>query len=951
MNNKMTKTSIYENSSLYDIISELNLICTEEKAIRDIRKIYKPYNTYPLTNHDMNRLSYLYKHFTIPTYMKDKIEIWIGEERVVDYEYICDNNFEGYTHVYLHFDTDATEVSVRYNPYIIFNHRIFGEDNRGVYVLEMELNDKRLTAIKDRLSNVYYITFDGYKKPNITITDKTIKYECPYFQYMDFYIESNLIYCGDISANETVYIDDILSDYTYGAYIVDNNPDINFDARFYPAIKCDTGGFLRVYSDNCVHRPYPQYTRILNYAENMDYYDDPYNSPLADKLPEFDYVIDSSMSDNEILEIFAKISMYFYRWNEAPLSERCAPIFTVLNNNHKFDTDAFVKMTFHPTTYETKTAYISTFKYEDFSDVIMYKGRVIYNYFIDKVAIRNNEAWVDKLYGIDRYVIEFDSDINIEDLTVIKFHSYENTMSENLDPILDKNNLLHLHRKVNKFWHNIMAISHEDADLFYPDDQVWVGNTVPPTLDDHLWFELLSETPTITPIENNFTNWTKTNVTEIINTKVVAMNKVLDMESDLVVNTELKKVHWGEDEPNPETVSDNDIWIQWFDSIKDYITYSSETTLLVHVNERIYSVQFDEELDSLRVLAFDDIVLNFRNGDRCVRYLSILADLQQSGLVKPEDMVRFYGRLVTDKDNFDPQLKRIKTHMSNIVSEAQCELDDFTIIYGRNLVRQHWDIKQTSTANIHARNANNIDFTEDGCIDEHIHQFTKYTQTSNPNILKQDIENPRYILYGKNEDEQDSYYDETLNSENVLIQSGVIPYYCRDYFSYIPDKCLVFVNGIFIPSNKIEIRSDYRIAIKEFDQFIETVDIYYNQADNYLMKLIHCSEQYIPPQDYNEPILGYNRMEYIDIKSINYQGYYDLLRIDYFDNDKLLKIIENSTDEELSMLVDNMLEQFAPITYKGAYGKEHANRIIIYGGGNNNKKYQLFNKERVTEIE
>ena len=79
--------------------------------------------------------------------------------------------------------------------------------------------------------------------------------------------------------------------------------------------------------------------------------------------------------------------------------------------------------------------------------------------------------------------------------------------------------------------------------------------------------------------------------------------------------------------------------MEWYATIKDHISYSSENTLVMYINEHLYSIQFDEEIENLRIIAFDDVIMNFRNWDRAIRYVSILADLEQSSLVKPEDMV------------------------------------------------------------------------------------------------------------------------------------------------------------------------------------------------------------------------------------------------------------------------------------------------------------------------
>ena len=88
-------------------------------------------------------------------------------------------------------------------------------------------------------------------------------------------------------------------------------------------------------------------------------------------------------------------------------------------------------------------------------------------------------------------------------------------------------------------------------------------------------------------------------------------------------------------------------------------------------------------------------------------------------------------------------------------------------------------------------------------------------------------------------------------------------------------------------------------------------------------------------------------MDYIYVNEENYQGYYDLLRRDYFDNNKLYAILEQLDGDELQQFVDDLAMQFAPITYQGVFGTEGSKRIIIpgYRTGTDPYRYKLFKKE------
>lgn len=911
---------IHENNRLYDIISELCLMSTEQQAITHMRNQFKPFETRDIRDWEINRILYLYKHFTVPSFMAGKIEVWLGKEHIHNLQLVENSNFPGITHCILDRDTDLTECSVRYNDKILHHYQAEGD---GTYILELLLTDPKVENMRDPVNNVYYISNNEFHKPTVTQTDTTIRYECPYTGYIDFYMERDLVWCGFVTADAAVFIDDPMSKYTYGSFIINHDSDAEIDTRFYPSILPKVDGFLRVYDDLYLECPNPHATRLVNYFENIPDYNDLYHSDLLERIPTepITDVITSDMTEDQIIDAFSRISAYCYRFWEAPPVHNENPVFTVLNNADEVAPDAFKSCVYHPTTDTSENAFVSAFPFEEYADVILYEGKIIYDYFTEDIAFRNGEAWVDHLYGVKRYVITGDYDVN--KLTVIKVHTYENITVSNLEPWLDKKNLLHLHRKVNRFFHNFIALTSKDADIFEPEDQVWVGSDTPPTLDDHLWFELMGyidnfiladtgkdifplvvsgEEPKMETYPSawrqDVIHWigegTDISPEEVYNRILYVENELNeDYQKNLVMtpykdgssgfggllsSTNLQRVYW--DQPQLEDVEHNDIWMEWYATIKDHISYSSENTLVMYINEHLYSIQFDEDMEDLRIIAFDDIVLNFRNWDRCVRYVSILADLEQSNLVAPEDMVIFYDRLMTSVDHFDPGLHRAKTHLSNVVAYAKTELPDFTVIFGKNILRERWSV------------------AEDG-------------------------------------------------AANNLISAGIIDYTDRTEFSYIPNRCLVFVNGIFISQENIEQRNDHRIAVLNFPQIIETVDIIYSRTDVPFMRLKHLTEVYLPDETWQKVTIGTETMTHTYLTEENYQGYYDLMRRDYFDNGKLYAILEQLDGEELEDFVTDFISQFAPITYQGVFGTDRSKRIIIpgYRTGNDPYRYKLFKKE------
>ncbi|MCM1294981.1 MAG: hypothetical protein NC311_05520 [Muribaculaceae bacterium] len=156
----------------------------------------------------------------------------------------------------------------------------------------------------------------------------------------------------------------------------------------------------------------------------------------------------------------------------------------------------------------------------------------------------------------------------------------------------------------------------------------------------------------------------------------------------------LHKVHFGEafvGEPE-----DGDVWFEFLDEIDNRVCYSDTEAMVLNVNERLIYVQFDR--DNITAFAFDDIVLNFR-GKLGIRYISILADLVNSGTIKQEDINIFYKRLVTGPDYFEPGLQRLYTGRSHVISTAKVDTTDYTIAYSTNIGRLHIDYNSEDVLN------------------------------------------------------------------------------------------------------------------------------------------------------------------------------------------------------------------------------------------------------------
>jgi len=158
-------------------------------------------------------------------------------------------------------------------------------------------------------------------------------------------------------------------------------------------------------------------------------------------------------------------------------------------------------------------------------------------------------------------------------------------------------------------------------------------------------------------------------------------------------DNKLHKIHMGESF-DAEAPEENDVWFEFLDDIDDKICYSDTESIIIRVNERLIHVQFDH--DNVTAFLFDDVVMNFR-GKLGIRYISIVADLLNSGAIKQENVNVFYKRLVTGPDRFDLRLERLYTGRSHVISTALIDTTDFSVMFSSNIGRLHIDYESPDT--------------------------------------------------------------------------------------------------------------------------------------------------------------------------------------------------------------------------------------------------------------
>lgn len=141
-----------------------------------------------------------------------------------------------------------------------------------------------------------------------------------------------------------------------------------------------------------------------------------------------------------------------------------------------------------------------------------------------------------------------------------------------------------------------------------------------------------------------------------------------------------------------DTIEDGLVFYEWLDSIYPLVCYSSLDAFVLRIDNHLIGVQIEEDT-KLTIMSFDDILMKFEGGNRAVKYVSILADLMESGTVKKEDVMTFYTRLITSRDVFDPKLHRIFTRTSNVIAGARTEYPNFALVYSSNIGRFTMDYR------------------------------------------------------------------------------------------------------------------------------------------------------------------------------------------------------------------------------------------------------------------
>lgn len=482
-------------SELYDTLAWMGLLSTEEYRIREVRSSsFDRYVDLDVNYDDIDRVGYFHPHVSMPLSYEGVTELWY-EGTYLNPESLEWIKTANQLHAVLDHKVDDTKpVHAFVNPGIIHRYsKVVDDDAEYTHTVSIDTTEIMYAEIDHIEYCAYYISENAYHVPEHEWMDDEhtiLRFSAPYKHDIDFFICSNLVTVQSVKAGESALLDHLQSNRCYHRIFVDDSPSYPIDARFYPYISVDKNCVVRVFDDNYHTILYPEICRLLLYPEFLDI-DDPYNSDneYLRSLPVLDDHILASDTDDEILQKFSTMASYFYRlWEKYPINTAEQSDFIICDNTRLAD-KAFLR-TDIDLVEGSVDRIISLVPAEPHRELIFYEGYVFSDYEIRSMYHnRSTDHYSENTTnGIDRYVI--DPSYDISKLSIIKFNANEDTVIVNAGEYFDENNVLQLHRKLNRFYRNLMVLRTQILDQ-EDQDKVRIATEEPDIKDGYLWFELL----------------------------------------------------------------------------------------------------------------------------------------------------------------------------------------------------------------------------------------------------------------------------------------------------------------------------------------------------------------------------------------------------------------------------------------------------------------------------
>lgn len=500
----MFVSNLTQTTELYNIFSEMGILCTENRRIREVRDQVgtRSVSIAKLSYDDIERVGYFYPHFMLDRQDKDKLELWVGNEYINPAEVTW---IETEVHLYgimpRTYDVEKDVVTVIKNDHIFQRYSSVAEvEGDYNHIQSVDISKPPFNTLDHPDKCAFYIADGRIGIPEVHMLDSTHwEFWCPYTKSVDLYLCSNLAGTYQVMGNQGTLIDNPYNTKRYPHIVVDHDPVYPIDAKFYPCIKVDKDCIVRVYTDIAEYAPYPEISRLICYPEFM-MYPDPYNcsDEYLNTLPDVNDVIVSTDNEEEILDKFSRIAAYCYRaYEKFPFFCNEQSDFLICDNS-KFRNPTFHIATVHYLNGTAVRAIVTSVPFEGHRDILFYNGMVFSDYTVANIRSIGENDYVESAdYGQPLYIIPVDKEhedqYDLDKFTLIKFNAAEDTVIENIGDYVNSKNIVDLHMKLNRFYRNMIILRGTVLDQ-YEGDAVRVGTVEPTMKDEHLWFELLVNT-------------------------------------------------------------------------------------------------------------------------------------------------------------------------------------------------------------------------------------------------------------------------------------------------------------------------------------------------------------------------------------------------------------------------------------------------------------------------
>lgn len=522
----MLVSSITKKSTLYRTLQSMGLLFTDDYYVRTNRALLHDTMSFqvPISNDDIyipaesavtlningesiqasGQMSFYGSIATIhkceyKDYDRKAVEIWVGDEYINQSE-ITWVSTQVYDHAILpnRYDDYDPETGERTMATVRFYNGIFRRysvkalrDGNYVHTATIDFTEPGANLVRNKYQCLFYYADGKLCVPTADMitrkTDNVYVFKIPYTRTLDAFWCWNLVGVHQADAGVTFNLHSPEDRVTYPRIFVDSSDDYPINTLFYPTVQVDKNCIIRVFDDGALEVPMPAVSRILLYPEYLDI-EDPYNADNEhlNSLTPCDAFIQDTDNDDDILEKFRELAPFCYRIAEyfPRFSDEQSDFLMLDNSDWEYPYIEQTSIIRTDGTVENVLVFLAP--YEGHRDVLFYDGWVYSDYEVVYLKDR-----VENVNGTPTYVIH-DTTLDVDKLALLKFNTNEDTVINNIGDWIDKDRIVQLHYKLNKFYRNLLILKGSVLDGVDPGEAVRIG-TVPPTVtdDERLWFEFL----------------------------------------------------------------------------------------------------------------------------------------------------------------------------------------------------------------------------------------------------------------------------------------------------------------------------------------------------------------------------------------------------------------------------------------------------------------------------